>query len=112
MIQVEFDKITIGSKVRYTIIPQFVGIVIEKASDYNGVVGNFLYVDFPPNDSTHGGDPMPMWLRAESLSVVEYAESGTSEIPVEILDAMDASVIGITDDLLIISKKIEELRKL
>ena len=112
MIQAEFNKITIGSIVRYTIIPQFVGIVLDKANTYLGQLGNFLKVDFPPNDSTHGGDPDPMWLRAESLGVVEYAGQGTSKIPVEVLDAIDASILEITDDLIIISQKIDELRKL
>ena len=112
MIQAEFNKITIGSIVRYSVIPQFVGIVIDKATTYLGQSGNFLKVDFPPNDSTHGGDPEPMWLRAESLGVVEYAGQGTSKIPVEVLDAIDASILEITDDLIIISQKIDELRKL
>ena len=86
--------------------------MIDKATTYLGQSGNFLKVDFPPNDSTHGGDPEPMWLRAESLGVVEYAGQGTSKIPVEVLDAIDASILEITDDLIIISQKIDELRKL
>ena len=91
MTQAEFDKITIGSKVRYTIIPQFVGEVVGKASVYNGIVGNFLRVDFPPNDLTHGGDPEPMWLRAEALGVISYADGDKQEniVPEAIKVAVD-----------------------
>lgn len=77
MDKVEFDKLTNGSIVRLKSMHQFIGEVLAVKDNTNGYS---VYVDFPPNNMTHGGDPAPTWMHYESLEVVEYAKNKT-EIP-------------------------------
>ena len=118
MIQADFIKLTKGSIVCFSLCNWFHGVVLAKLFFDRDGKGerNCVYVDFHPNTSTGGYDPSPAWYDASSLSIISYADGGNSEtnqnIPIALLDAIQKSINNMTDDLIILNKKMDELRKL
>ena len=90
MTQAEFDKITIGSIVGFVAYPQFTGTVLAKYVDTPEPI-NMVIVDLPSNTITNGYDPKPQPIKAEYLTVVEYADGDNQEyvIPEAIKVAVD-----------------------
>ena len=91
MTQAEFDKITIGSIVGFVAYPQFTGIVLAKYVDTSIEPINMVVVDLPSNTITNGYDPKPQPIKAEYLTVVEYADTDSQEyvVPEAIKVAVD-----------------------
>ena len=67
MTQGELYKLTVGSTVKMTRYPIFIGKVTQ-------INGKMVEVDYPSNDMTLGSDPQPFWEHFMAIDVVSYAE--------------------------------------
>ena len=99
----EFDKLTKGSIVGFVAYPQFTGtvlatyveplpdiktvLIVNGASNFKDIAQiRWVVVDLPPNHLTNTIDPKPQPIKAEYLTVVEYADDDEADagIPEEI----------------------------